>query len=150
MSGATAARSSRPTSDGQDYLKTEIAERKPERVTQSRQTSLYFIDNINVTESSSAKPGARDPAEFFDFAVYSLPEDTGSKADTPDLVQASSSDRSQSRIRILWQAIDGCDSELVGQLEVGPADVAIRSAVRDRATTDASGCWGHVSHNVWS
>ena len=85
--------------DGQDSLKTEIAESLDEilrayPVAADDGMSLAassFIDSINVG-SSSPRQTALDPAEFFDFTLYGLPEeDAGSKADTPDLVQASSS-----------------------------------------------------------
>ncbi|PIL29872.1 hypothetical protein GSI_08079 [Ganoderma sinense ZZ0214-1] len=83
--------------DGQDHLRTEIAESLDEilrayPVAADDGMSLSFMDSINVAGCSSPKPAAIDPAEFFDFTLYGLPEeDAGSKADTPDLVQASSS-----------------------------------------------------------
>ncbi|KAH9846241.1 hypothetical protein C2E23DRAFT_767284 [Lenzites betulinus] len=52
-----------------------------------------FLDSITVG-GASPKAGVAtvDPSDFFDFSSYGLPEeDAGSKAATPDLVQASSS-----------------------------------------------------------
>lgn len=112
-------------SDGQDSLKTEIAESLDEilrayPVAADDGMSLSFIDSINVGGSSSPKPAAIDPAEFFDFTMYGLSEeDAGSKADTPDLVQASSSvgpspgSASETEVHLPVSASTGADTAKV-------------------------------------
>ncbi|KAI0366315.1 hypothetical protein BV20DRAFT_972041 [Pilatotrama ljubarskyi] len=89
--------------DGQDSLKSEIADSLgeilkaypdvPDDGGLSSLAGSSWLDSITVG-SASPKQGATtvDPSDFFDFTSYDLPEeDGGSKAATPDLVQASSS-----------------------------------------------------------
>ncbi|KAI0648888.1 hypothetical protein C8Q79DRAFT_1116664 [Trametes meyenii] len=88
--------------DGQESLKSEIADSLdqilkayPDVPDDSGLSSMNsnFFDSFTIG-SSSPKQGAAtvDPSDFFDFSSYGLPEEeAGSKAATPDLVQASSS-----------------------------------------------------------
>ena len=81
--------------DGQDNLKTEVAESLGEILKGSCPTAAddglssavsSFIDSINVG-STSSKLSAFDVIDFFDFTLYGQPEeDSGSKAVTPGLV----------------------------------------------------------------
>lgn len=89
--------------DGQDSLKTHIADHLdeilkayPDMSDDSALSSLAgtsFLDGITIGSSSPRQSAVTvDPSDFFDFTSYGLPEeDSGSKAATPDLVQASSS-----------------------------------------------------------
>ncbi|KAI1797459.1 hypothetical protein LXA43DRAFT_416437 [Ganoderma leucocontextum] len=120
--------------DGQDNLKTEIAESLDEilrayPVAPDDGMSLAassFIDSINVG-SSSPRQTAVDPADFFDFTLYGLPEeDAGSKADTPDLVQASSSvgpspgSASETEVHLPASASTGADTAKIADPKSEP------------------------------
>ncbi|KAI0714422.1 hypothetical protein C8T65DRAFT_644276 [Cerioporus squamosus] len=86
-----------------ESLKTEIADSLDEILKAypsipddgglSSLASSSFIDAITVGSSSPRQNASTvDPADFFDFTSYGLPEEeTGSKAATPDLLPASSS-----------------------------------------------------------
>lgn len=89
--------------DTGESLKTEIADSLdeilkayPSMTGENGLSSLAgsnFMDAINIGGSSPKQSATTvDPADFFDFTSYGLPEEeTGSKAATPDLLPASSS-----------------------------------------------------------